>query len=385
MGRHGTRGFTAAERRAVWTRFKAGESFASIAQLLGKHYGSVQNVVAACGGITPPVRTRASRVLTSAEREAISRGMAAGRSLRAIAAALGRAPSTISREVARHSVHAQYRAVDADRRAWRRAQRPKECRLAQHGPLRRVVAMKLAARWSPQQIAGWLRRRYPDDSSMQLSHETIYRTLFLQARGALKKELQAHLRSGRTLRRGKPAPPPDQRGQIPEAVSIAERPATVEDRAVPGHWEGDLIVGAKHSYIATLVERRSRYVHLVHVRSKHTATVVNALIREVQQLPAGVMESLTWDRGHEMAQHRRFAVATDVAVYFCDPRSPWQRGTNENTNGLLRQYFPRGTDLSGFSQRDLNRVARELNTRPRKTLGYRTPADILADTVAPTD
>ena len=265
------------------------------------------------------------------------------------------------------------------------ARRPKRARLATNAPLQRVVEAKLRLRWSPAQIAGWLRVTYPDDPQYHVSHETIYRSLFMQARGALKQELTAHLRTRRPMRRSKKASKEGQlRGQIVDAVSIAERPASIEDRAIPGHWEGDLISGAKNSHISTLVERTSRYVHLVRVTNKSTAEVVSALIREVQRLPDGLMASLTWDRGHEMSQHRRFTVAADVAVYFCDPKSPWQRGTNENTNGLLRQYFPDGTDLSAYTQRDLDRVAKELNMRPRKTLGFRTPAAIFAESVAPT-
>jgi IS30 family transposase len=370
----------------LWARFKAGDSFRAIGQALGKRANTVRSVVAWHGGVAPPVRRRARQALTPAEREAISRGLAAGTSLRQIATALGRAPSTISREITRNGGAPSYRALAADARAGHRAKRPKACRLAQHAPLQAVVAAKLAAQWSPQQIAGWLVSAYPDDAAMQVSHETIYRTLFVQARGALKRELTAHLRTRRPIRRSKRATKTGQsRGQIVDAVSIAERPPCIEDRAIPGHWEGDLLAGARNTHIATLVERRSRYVHLVRVRGKDTTTVVNALIRAVQRLPAGLMASLTWDRGLEMAQHHRFSVATAVAVYFCDPQSPWQRGTNENTNGLLRQYFPDGTDLAVYTQRDLDHVAFQLNTRPRKTLGYRTPAAILAEGVAPTD
>ncbi len=299
--------------------------------------------------------------------------------MRAIAQALGRAPSTVSREITRNGGLDAYRAVDADAAAWSRARRPKLCKLATALRLRTVIAAKLAAKRSPAQIAGWLVTTYPDDPTMQLSHETIYRSLFVQARGVLKRELTAHLRTRRRMRRSKRATTKGQpRGQIVDAVSIAERPASIEDRAVLGHWEGDLLSGARNPHIATFVERTSRYVQLVRVSGKDTTTVVSALIRAVQRLPDGLMASLTWDRGLEMAQHVRFSVATDVAVYFCDPQSPWQRGTNENTNGLLRQYFPDGTDLSRVTQRQLDAVARALNTRPRKTLQFRTPAAILA-------
>lgn len=302
-----------------------------------------------------------------------------GVSLRQIATRLCRSPSTISNEIARNGGFKDYRAVDADRRAWQQAMRPKPCRLAKNLRLRDQVAAKLQENWSPQQIAGWLRKNSNGDHSMELSHETIYRSLFIQARGVLKKELMAHLRSRRLMRRAKVSTTKGQpRGQIIDAVSIRERPAQVEDRAVPGHWEGDLISGAKNSHIATLVERQSRYVMLVQLQGKDTISVVNALMREVQKLPAGLMSTLTWDRGSELAQHKRFTLGTAVQVYFCDPRSPWQRGTNENTNGLLRQYFPKGTDLSDFSQGQLDAVAAQLNARPRLTLGFETPADTLA-------
>lgn len=385
MAQKELRGLSAAERAEMWVRFKAGASFTAIGRALGRHVGTIYAVVRAQGGIAPAVRRRARGALTMEERESISRALAAGETIRAMAQRLGRAPSTISREITRNGGPDRYRALDAEARAWRAATRPKPTRLATHPPLRAVVAAKLQANWSPAQIAGWLVTEYPDDPRLHVSHETIYRSLFVQARGVLKRELTGHLRTRRPMRRSKRACKVGQtRGQIVDAVSIADRPASVEDRAIPGHWEGDLITGAKNSYIATLVERTARYVHLVKVTGKDTAAVVNALIREVQRLPDGLMASLTWDRGLEMAQHHRFTVATDVAVYFCDPRSPWQRGTNENTNGLLRQYFPDGTDLSVFSQRELNRIAKQLNTRPRKTLGFRTPAAMFAEAVAPT-
>ena len=303
--------------------------------------------------------------------------------LRQISRDLGRAPSTVSREVRRHGGPRRYRAANADRRAWARGRRPKRCRLATYPVLRAAVAAKLALEWSPQQIAGWLRQACPDDPTMHVSHETIYLSLFVQSRGVLKKALMAHLRQRRTYRRPKSAAA-HPGGHIVDAVSIRERPATVEDRAVPGHWEGDLLVGSRNSYIATLVERRSRYVCLVRVTGKDTQTVVRALTRHVQRLPAGLMATLTWDRGLELAAHRTFSIATGVQVFFCDPQSPWQRGTNENTNGLLRQYLPRRTDLSGYTQAQLDTIALRLNTRPRKTLGYRTPAVTLSETVAST-
>jgi IS30 family transposase len=328
-------------------------------------------------------------VLSLAEREVIARLHAERTSVRAIARGLGRAPSTISRELRRHAGpegrSAGYDAARADARAWARARRPKPCRLAQCARLRQCVATKLAQDWSPSQIAGWLRRTYPQRPELHVSAETIYRTLFIQARGALKTELTAHLRRHRPLRRPQAAAArPTRRGQIVGAVSIAERPPEVEDRALPGHWEGDLLQGAGQSVIATLVERHSRYVHLVRVSSKETAMVVDALIREVQRLPGQLIATLTWDRGHELQHHQRFSLVTDVQVYFCDPQSPWQRGSNENTNGLLRQYFPKGTDVSGYTQRQLDAIARRLNGRPRQTLDFRTPAEVLHDAVART-
>jgi IS30 family transposase len=285
----------------------------------------------------------------------------------------------------RHGGSPAYRAHDADRQAWVSALRPKRCLLAGNRKLRNTVASKLVLDWSPEQISGWLKIEYPDDQNMHVSHETIYRSLFIQARGVLKKELLGHLRSKRRMRRSRQfSEHGHSRGQIVDAVSIRERPAEAEDRAIPGHWEGDLLSGAKNSYIATLVERHSRFAMLIKVRSKETDAVVAALSQHVRKLPSALKRSLTWDRGLEMAKHKDFTVATDVQVYFCDPQSPWQRGTNENTNLLLRQYFPRGTDLSGYSQEQLDQVSLLLNQRPRKTLGFQTPADKLQASVAST-
>jgi IS30 family transposase len=372
-----------AAKADMWTRWKAGESMSDIGRALGKPPASIFALLAVHGGIARPPRRRGPRALTAVEREHISRGLAADHSIREIARTLARPASTIGREVNRNGGRAHYRAVEADRHAWRRAERPKPSRLAREAKLRAQVAAKLELDWSPEQIAGWLKREYPHDGRMHISHETIYRTLYVQARGALKKELIAHLRRRRPMRRSRRYSTAGQpRGQIIDAMSIAERPASVEDRAVPGHWEGDLLAGGKNSHIVTLVERQSRFVQLIKVPSKDAATVVRALTRQVQRLPNGLMESLTWDRGLEMAHHKRFTVATDVQVYFCDPQSPWQRGTNENTNGLLRQYFPKGTDLSAVTQAQLNAIALRLNTRPRKTLGFMTPAEKLAETVA---
>ena len=373
------------QRIDMWRRWKAGESLHEIGRAFGKGHGSIQFLLTQRGGIVPAARRRSLRTLTLAEREDISRGIACGLSIREIANGLQRAVSTVSREVTRHGGRPLYRANEADHQAWESALRPKVCLLAIDEKLRTIVASKLILDWSPEQISGWLKIRYPKNESMRVSHETIYRSLFIQARGVLKKELIQHLRSKRLIRRSRHARADGQsRGQIVDAISISERPAEVEDRAIPGHWEGDLLSGSRNSHIATLVERHSRFTMLVKVPSKDTATVVAALSKHVRKLPASLRRSLTWDRGHEMAKHKSFTVDTNVKVYFCDPQSPWQRGTNENTNGLLRQYFPKKTDLSGYSQADLNKVALRLNQRPRKTLGFETPASKLQASVAST-
>src|SRR5467141_4951790 len=371
--------FTAKQKDELWERWKNGQSVLAISRALERRNKTgVQRIVALNGGIAPAPRCRAVAALKLEEREEISRGIAAGRSVRRIARGLKRSPSTISREIRRNGGSQIYRANRAERSAWERALRPKPCRLALHGELRWRVAQKLALQWSPEQISGWLKREFAADEGMQLSHETIYRSLFVQTRGVLKKELMAHLRTARQMRQAKGGTTKSRPlGQLVDAVSIRERPAEAEDRAVPGHWEGDLLSGADNTHMATLVERHSRFAMLIKVPSKDTATVVGALSKHVRQLPAELCRSLTWDRGKEMADHKNFTVATNVRVYFCDPRSPWQRGSNENTNGLLRQYFPRGTDLSGYSQAHLNRIALRLNQRPRKTLGFETPADRL--------
>ncbi len=381
----GRPGLSASQKKELWERWKRGQSLNDIARALAKQRGSIHHVLTSSGGIEPSTRRRSRRALNLSEREEISRGLAEGHSMREIAASIQRAPSTVSREIGRHRGRERYRASEADQRAWDRARRPKPCRLAVHRRLQKIVAKKLGLDWAPAQISGWLKRRYPGDPEMQISHETIYRSLFVQARGVLKKELVGHLRTRRVIRRSKKARSRGQgRGQIVDAVSIRERPAEVEDRAVPGHWEGDLLAGSNNTHIATLVERQSRFTMLVKVQGKDTQTVVRALSKQVRRLPAELRKSLTWDRGLEMAAHKEFSIATDVQVYFCDPQSPWQRGTNENTNRLLRQYFPKGTDLSACSQADLNRTALKLNQRPRQTLAFRSPAEVLNESVAST-
>jgi transposase, IS30 family len=375
--------YTESQRALMWERWQKGDTLHQIAQLFDRHHPSIARILGETGGIRPAPRRRSRWALTLAEREEISRAVVAGHSMRSIAVQLGRAPSTISREIKRNGGQESYRASQADESAWDRGHRPKTCKLAENRALARIVAGKLQLQWSPEQIAGWLKQTYADDPSLQVSHETIYRSLFIQARGALKKELVAHLRRTRVMRRSRHhTQKTDDHGRITDTVSISERPASAADRAVPGHWEGDLLCGSKNSQIATLVERHTRYAMLVKVSRKDSETVINALIKHAHKLPEELYKSLTWDRGPEMAQHKRFTLATDIQVYFCDPQNPWQRGSNENTNGLLRQYFPRQTDLSGYSQAQLNAVARRLNERPRKTLNYETPAERFHQTVA---
>ena len=375
-------GFTAAQSAELWERWKNGAGVKSIARALGKSsHSCILAHMYPTGGIKPPARRRSRLSLTLAEREEISRGVVAGRSVRAIAEAMDRAPSTISREIARNGGSGRYRAAAADKRAWKRALRPKLCKLAINAQLRQAVVAKLERNWSPEQIAGWLKHVHPESEARRVSHETIYRSLYVQARGVLKKQLVQHLRSHRSIRHSRHA---TQKGRRANTISIRERPASVEDRAVPGHWEGDLVLGAKNSQIITLVERQSRYVMLAKIPNRETQTVVNALIKQARKLPDELYKSLTWDNGGELADHRRFTLATDVAVYFCDPHSPWQRGSNENTNRLLRQYLPKGTDLAPHSQAQLNHIARELNERPRKTLDFHTPAERFSECVAST-
>ena len=375
--------YSAAQRAEIWERWRRGESMHDIGRLFDRGHSSIFSVLAPSGGIRPPARRRSRLALTLAEREEISRGLVAGRSLRSIAQALGRSASTLSREIGRNGGSQRYRAAAADSRAWTQALRPKLCKLATHNYLRQAVAAKLALEWSPQQIAGWLKWTNPGNEARQVSHETIYRSLYVQARGVLKKQLIEHLRSQRVLRRSRHSTQKGpHRGQISNAISISQRPASANDRAVPGHWEGDLLCGSKNSFIVTLVERHSRYVMLAKIPNKETETVVNALIKQARKLPDELYKSLTWDRGKELADHRRFTMETDIAVFFCDPQSPWQRGSNENTNRLLRQYFPRKTDLAPHSQAYLNKIARRLNERPRETLDFHTPAERFSECVA---
>ena len=375
--------YTDGQKALMWERWKEGWTLHQIGQLFDRPHTSIQNILSKTGGIRPPERRRCATALTLAEREEISRSLMVGQSMRSVAARLGRAASTISREIRRNGGQDGYRATLADEAAWKRSLRPKRCKLVKNRMLAGVVADMLRMLWSPEQISGWLKHTYPNDRSLHVSHETIYRSLFIQARGALKKELLEHLRRTRGMRRSRSYTQKTAiHGQIADAVSISERPASVEDRAVPGHWEGDLVFGGGNSQIATLVERQTRYVMLVKLEGKDSQTVVNALIKNARKLPQELYKSLTWDRGTEMHGHKRFTMATDIQVYFCDPQSPWQRGSNENTNGLLRQYMPKGIDISGYSQLQLNSIARQLNERPRKTLRFQTPAEMFSECVA---
>ena len=378
--------YTPEQKAIIWDRYKQGDSLHEIARMFDRYHSSIMPTIYQTGGFRPPVRKRHRLSLSLDEREQISRGLAEKCSIREIAKKISRAPSTVSREIRRHGGLTNYRAAKADKKAWDNALRPKACKLSQNPTLCKIIAEKMHRGWSPEQIAGWLKRNYPDAQEMNVSHETIYKTLFIQTRGALKKELQQYLRSRRTVRKSRTTSLKGKGlGSIPNAVPISERPSTVADRAIPGHWEGELIQGSKNSYIVILVERHSRYVMLAKISDNKTATVIAALIKQAQQLPAELYKTLTWDRGVEMTNHAVFTVATDIQVYFCDPQSPWQRGSNENTNRLLRQYFPKGTDLSVHSQQRLDSIARQLNERPRKTLGYESPAERFNQCVASTD
>ena len=375
--------YTDVQKALMWERLKEGWTLHQIDQLFDRPHTSIQTILSKTGGIRPPERRRCASALTLAEREEISRALMVGQSMRSVASRLGRSPSTISREIRRNGGQDGYRATLADEATWERSLRPKRCKLVKNRSQAGVVADMLRMLWSPEQISGWLKHTYPNDQSLHVSHETIHRSLFIQARGALKKELLEHLRRTRGMRRSRSYTQKTAiHGQIADAVSISERPASVEDRAVPGHWEGDLVFGSSNSQIATLVERQTRYVMLVKLEGKDSKTVVNALIKNARKLPQEFYKSLAWDRGTEMHGHKRFTMATDIQVYFCDPQSPWQRGSNENTNGLLRQYMPKGIDISGYSQLQLNSIARQLNERPRKTLGFQTPAERFSECVA---
>ena len=373
-------GLSVGEQERVWVLRGSGLSLRAVASVLGQAPHRVRLYVAECGGKRPLLRRRAARCLSVAEREEVSRGLAGGQSARWIAAAIGRSSSTVSREIARNGGRVAYRAAGAEAACWDRARRPKVAKLAANGPLRAAVEEHLGMKWSPEQIVGWLARAYPGDEAMQISHETIYLSLFIQSRGALKRELTEHLRSRRTSRRAQSVTGSGQgRGQIKDKVLISERPAEAQDRAVPGHWEGDLLLGSRPTAIATLVERSTRFTQLIALPDGYRAEPVRlALAASIATLPEQLRRSLTWDQGLEMAEHKQLTIDSGLKVYFCDPKSPWQRGSNENTNGLLRQYFPKRTPIS-LPQNELDEIATQLNARPRKTLGFMTPAEKLAE------
>jgi IS30 family transposase len=363
-------------KASIWRMWQQGHPMSEIARDIEKPPATVYSYLLYHGGITPRKRQRRATCLTLEEREAISRALAKECSIRSIARELDRSPSTISREISRNGGIVKYRASIAEQAFLKRAKRPKSFLLAERPALRCLVEERLASNWSPEQIAGWLKTRQTDTSKeMYVSHETIYKSLFIQTRALFREELKKHLRTKRMFRHAKNHKI-GSRGQILEAISIRDRPAEIEDRAIPGHWEGDLIVGANNSAIATVVERQSRFTVLCKCEGRTAPSVVYSLTEQMKKLPYQIRKSLTWDRGQELSAHKQFTIATDMEVYFCDPRSPWQRGTNENTNGLLRQYFPKGSGLAKYSQHELDDIAAELNSRPRKTLGFRTPAEI---------
>lgn len=374
------RNFTEDQQSTIWSLWSQGKSLSDIGRQLNKHAGSIFCFLQKYGGIKPVTPSRSKRALTLLEREEISRGLSASLSIRNIAKSLNRHPSTVSREINRNGGIAKYRAISADRQTWIRAKRPKKSKLQINVGLNDIITDKLSNKWSPEQISGYLKRAYPNDLTMHISHESIYKTLYIQSRGHLKKELLKHLRTQRVMRQSKQFNTKgNARGGIIDAVSIHDRPKDIDDRTLPGHWEGDLICGSNKSYIATLVERTSRFTVLVKLNGNDTASVVNAITNKIIEIPSQLKKSLTWDRGMELARHKQFTVDTEIKVYFCDPRSPWQRGTNENTNRLLRQYMPKKTDLSVHSQLDLDKIAKELNERPRKTLNFLSPADKLSE------
>ena len=372
------RNFTEYQKNAIWSLWSQGKSLSEIGRQINKHAGSIFCFLQKYGGIKPVKPARSRRAVTLFEREEISRGLSANLSIRMIAKNLNRPPSTISREINRNGGIIKYRAICADKQTWIRAKRPKECKLQVNTKLNNIIADKLSNKWSPEQISGYLKRTYPNDTAMYISHESIYKTLFIQSRGSLKKELLQHLRTKRVMRQSKKFNTKgNARGGIIDAVSIHDRPKDIDDRTIPGHWEGDLICGSNKSFIATLVERTSRFTLLVKLQGNDTTSVVSAITNKIIELPSQLKKSLTWDRGMELAKHKKFTVDTEIKVYFCDPQSPWQRGTNENTNRLLRQYMPKKTDLSVYNQSELDQIAKELNERPRKTLSFLSPADKL--------
>jgi IS30 family transposase len=367
---------TPSRKETIWSQWRKGIPMITISREIKKPPATVYSYLLYHGGIEPTARVRRKGSLNFCERETISRHLAQQTSIRAIARELGRCASTVSREVNRNGGETRYRAELAEKAFIKKAKRPKAPMLATNAKLCKLVASKLEQDWSPEQISGWLKLTHPNQKEMYVSHETIYKTLYIQTRGVLREQLKKHLRTKRMFRHAKNHHAAVN-NDIPAAISIRDRPVEIDTREVPGHWEGDLIIGSNHSAIATVVERQSRFTVLCKVKGKDTAGVVASLTKQMSKLPEHVLKSLTWDRGREMCGHQQFTIATKMNVYFCDPSSPWQRGTNENTNGLLRQYFPKQTSLSNFNQLELNKVALKLNSRPRKTLGYKTPAQVL--------
>ena len=387
MNRQGVvmRRFAPEEIEEVWERLRNGQSVRSVAIGLGRYPSAVRGLIKRSGGVPPlVVKSRGPRFLSIWEREEISRALLMGNSIRSIARELNRSASTISREIRRNTFVGQYHPLRAEKSAALRARRPKQAKLAITPALRAVVEAKLELCWSPQQISAWLRIHYPDDKEMHVSHETIYMSLFVQGRGALRRELHRNLRTHRALRRRQGSQPFAGQGHIPNMVNISQRPAEIEDRAIPGHWEGDLIIGRGKTAIGTLVERNTRYVMLFALEKLSAENVLIEMTAKIMTLPRQLRKSITWDQGTEMAQHQQFTIDSGIQIYFCDPRSPWQRGSNENTNGLLRQYLPKGTDLSVHTDEKLDAIAEELNNRPRQTLGWVTPLEKFAEVVAMT-
>ena len=370
------------EKKKVWRLWRSGKTLSEIGLTVDRHAGSIFGVLKPNGGISPVQRKRRDSFLTLQDRESISRGLASGDSVRGIARLILKSPSTVSREINRNGGSVKYRAIAADKHALKKALRPKEYKLRKSRPISRLVEAKLLDDWSPEQISGWLKRTHKKSPEMQVSHETIYKTLFIPCREVFDMEALTHLRSKRKLRHGKRSTKKGIYKGIIDAKTIHERPSEIEGRTTLGHWEGDLVSGSNNSHIVTLVDRKSRYTVVVQVNGKDTKNVVDAFIRKFNTFPTNLKKSLTWDRGMELADHKRFTNDTNTDVYFCDPGSPWQRGTNENTNRLLRQYFPKKTELRGFDQDYLDKVADKLNTRPRRVLTFLTPSDIIKRHVA---
>lgn len=378
------RTYTQEEKDLVFDLWKQGAGFSDISRVIDAKPGSIFTILRDSGGIKPEKRKRSVHHLTLEEREEIRAGLSAKMSIRAIARKLNRSPSTVSREVNRNKGRRWYKAVDADRRAWSQAKRPKACTLALNEELKELVVQKLKLNWSPEQISGWLKASMPRRKSMHVSHETIYKTLYVRSRKTLPHKLASHLRRSHKMRHSKNHSRSGDRGtiNIVNGVSIQQRPKHIEKRSSIGHWEGDLVTGSGNTHIATLVDRKTRYTLILKLAGKDSNSVNNALQEAFTRLPVSMKKTLTWDRGMELAKHAEFTRVTGIPVYFCDPQSPWQRGTNENTNSLIRQYFPKKTCLAQHSQHKLDMVAAQLNERPRKVLKFKTPKEMMERGVA---